>query len=268
MAEEKKSNLEKFIPILIVVVVVMAFGIGVLWQKVSGLEKGGSTTTNNNTGTTATAPTAPPAATLAQIKDLWSKDIIKFGDTSRKVLFVEVSDPSCPFCQIAGGKNPELSTGQFQYVSAGGSYVPPVPEMKKLVDAGKASFAWIYYPGHGNGEMGAKALYCAFDQNRFWQVSDLLMSNAGYNLLNNTIKNDKTQSQALADFLKTAVDPVTLKTCLDSGKYDARLTADTALAEPLFPPQGGTPNFYINATNYDGAQNYTTMKPTVDAALK
>ncbi len=50
----KKSILEKFIPVLLVLIIVLAFGVGVLWQKVQGLEKGG-------TGSTKTpAPTASP----------------------------------------------------------------------------------------------------------------------------------------------------------------------------------------------------------------
>lgn len=117
---------------------------------------------------------------LATIKDLFGKDLIKFGDGNTKVLFVEVSDPSCPYCQIAGGKNATLLAS----FDTSGTYDAPVGEMRKMVDAGQASFVQIYSPGHGHGEMGMKALYCANEQGKFWEVNDLLMSNDGYVLMN------------------------------------------------------------------------------------
>ena len=118
--------------------------------------------------------------TLKTIRGLFDKDLIKFGDASKGILFVEVSDPSCPFCQIAGGKNDTLVKGWDKT----GRYISPVPEMKKLVDQGKAAYVLIYSPGHGNGEMGMKALYCAYEKGKFWEVNDFLMSNDGYVLMN------------------------------------------------------------------------------------
>lgn len=259
----KTSIFEKLVPVLVVLSIGLAFMVGVLWQKVSSLEKGG-------TGTTTTAGTqaqpAAPTVSIDTIKGLFSKDLIKFGDTSRKVLFVEVSDPSCPYCHIAGGLDSPLNTGQFKLVKDGGTYVAPVPEMRKLVDAGKASFVYIYSPGHGNGEMGMKALLCANEKGKFWQAHDLVMADAGYTLLNTTVKNDKTQSQTVADFFKSAVDPAFMKSCLDSGKYDAKLTEETTLAASLGVQ--GTPGFFVNSTNFAGAYSYTDIKSVVDAALK
>ena len=273
MSEVKSSKGIKgirqfFVPTLVVVAIALAFFSGTLWQKVKNLESGSKVE-----NTTAQAPNAAPAAaSLEDIKGIFDKDVIKIGDANRKVLFVEMADPSCPYCHIAGGFNPELSASadtqanRFKYVSDGGKYVPPVPEMKKLVSEGKASYAYIYYPGHGSGEMGMKALYCAAEKGLFWEAHDLLLTNTGYTLLNTTVKNDKTQSQAIANFLKSAVDPVFMKSCLDSGKYDARLASDQELATSLGIQ--GTPNFYVNATNFAGAYSYTDLEPTVNSALQ
>lgn len=261
----KSSIFEKLVPILVVLSIGLAFMVGVLWQKVSNLEKGGSTATT--TGTTQQA--AAPSVSLDTIKGVFSKDVIKFGDANRKVLFVEVVDPSCPYCHVAGGDDAPLASQigtQFKYVSDGGKYQPPVPEMKKLVDSGQASMAFVYYPGHGNGEMGMKALYCANDEGKFWEANTLLMSDAGYSLMNDKVKNDKSQSQAVADFLKSAVDPVKMKSCLDGGKYDSRLASEQSLAQSLAIQ--GTPGFYINAQSFPGAYSWSDMKSAVDAALK
>ena len=254
---------EKFIPVLVILAIGLAFFSGTLWQKVKNLEKGQSTTTVQPTAK------AQPKVSLETIKSLFDKDLIKIGDKDSKVIFVEISDPSCPYCQAAAGLNPTLNNQmgpQFKLVKDGGTYVAPVIEMKKLVDAGKASFVWIYSPGHGNGELGTKALYCANEKGKFWEAQDLLMTSKGYDLLNNTIKNDITKSGTLVTFLKSAVDSTFLKECLDSGKYDARLANDTQIASSL--GFQGTPDFFVNDKNFAGAVSYEQMRSVVDGALK
>jgi len=254
---------EKFIPVLVILAIGLAFFSGTLWQKVKNLEKGQSTTTVQPTAK------AQPKVSLETIKSLFDKDLIKIGDKDSKVIFVEISDPSCPYCQAAAGLNPTLNNQmgpQFKLVKDGGTYVAPVIEMKKLVDAGKASFVWIYSPGHGNGELGTKALYCANEKGKFWEAQDLLMTSKGYDLLNNTIKNDITKSGTLVTFLKSAVDSTFLKECLDSGKYDARLANDTQIASSL--GFQGTPDFFVNDKNFAGAVSYEQMRSVIDGALK
>ena len=262
MSESSSSRLsvfERFVPILVLISVALAFLVGVLWQKVNTLEKGGTTTVpTTNTGTAPVAPTV----TLDQIKEVFSKNVIKIGDDSRKLLVVEIADPSCPWCHVAGGKDTEL----YSQMGVDASYVAPVPELKKLVDEGKASYAYVYYPGHGNGEMGTKAMYCANEKGKFWEAHDLIMSNAGYNLLNNTVKNDKAQSGKMADFLKGVTDSKAMKDCLDSGKYDSVLAENSKLGSELGVT--GTPSFFLNATNFPGAVPFDQMKSAVDEALK
>lgn len=271
MVKEKRGGLlEKLVPVLLIASIALAFFVGVLWQKVSYLE-GSKVTATQQTDTTAQQQKAQdaPKVTIEQIKDLFGKDLIKFGDANKKLLLVEVADPSCPYCHVAAGLNPELNAqvgDRFKLVSDGGTYIAPVAEMKKLVDSGQASYVYIYQNGHGNGEMGQKALYCAYEKGKFWEAHDLLMTNAGYNLLNNTVRNDKAQSQIIADFLKAAVNPAEMKSCLESGKYDQRISGDVAIANSI--GIGGTPGFFINTTNFGGAYNWTDMKSAADAALQ
>lgn len=258
------SLFEKITPFLIVVVILLSFGVGALWQKVSNLEKVKGTTT-----AVQQDEQAQVTVDLDKIKDLFKQDVIKFGDEKRKLLIVEVSDPSCPYCHVATGKNPELNAqvgDRFKLVSDGGTYLAPVPEFKKLIDSKKASFVYLYQNGHGSGEMATKALYCAFEKDKFWEVRDLLYTNAGYNLINNEVKNDKAQAGKLADFLKSAFKAEDMKACLESDKYDARLASDQALAAGL--GVSGTPGFYLNTTNFAGAYSFKDMQTVVDAALK
>jgi protein-disulfide isomerase len=277
MAEKSKQTITVSSSALIflglIIVALVGFG-GYMYGKVGSLEKGTTpTATTTQQGTTAQAvPTSAPLD-INTVKGIFDKNVVKFGDKNRKLLVVEVSDPSCPYCHVANGNDPELAAQigtQFKYVTQGGTYQPPLPEIRKLVDSGQASYAFVYYPGHTSGELAAKALYCAFDQGKFWQAHDLLYSFKGYNLLNDTVHNDKANSGILADFLKGALDATVLKSCLDSGKYDARITDETTLAQStLMDPQGGgTPTFILNTTRFNGAYGWDQMKSAADTALK
>ncbi len=214
----------------------------------------------------AVQPTPAPKPTVTQdaIKALFNDKNITFGDKNSKNLLVEIADPSCPYCHVAAGHNAALNKQigpQFTLVADGGTYIAPVPEMKKLVDGGKAAFVWIYTNGHGSGEMGSKALYCAHEKQNFWPVHDKLMTSEGYDLLNNTVKNDKSKSNELATFLSGATDAVALKSCLDSGRYDSKLAEDSSIAASL--GVNGTPGFFVNTKNFAGAYSWRDMESVV-----
>lgn len=258
-----------------------AIFIGAILISISILMHGGIIKVGNAAKTTTAAPAAPtaqqpaqpaapaaPQVTLEKIKEAFNKAQIKFGDANKKVIALEIADPSCPFCHIAGGFNPALNKqvgSQFAMVADGGSYIPPVPELEKLAKAGKIAFAYIYFPGHGAGEMGAKAMYCAMDQDKFWEVHNRLMTAEGYELVNTTVKNDKTKSQEVANFFSGVANVNDLKSCLDSGKYDARLQEDVAIANSL--GVSGTPGFFINETPFPGAYGYKDMETVINNLL-
>jgi len=268
MAKEEKKNYTTHI--LVALLVVAAFALGSLYTRVKYLEKGTASPTTANVTQTQTPPQpTPPGVTLNQVKDAFNKSLVKFGDANGKLVFIEVADPSCPYCHIAAGLNPGLNKQageRFKLVSDGGTYVAPVPEMKKLLDSGKASFAWIYTPGHGNGEMGTKAMYCAYEKGKFWEVHDKLMTAEGYTFLNDTVKNDKTKSKEVAEFLKSVFNASDMQKCLESGKYDGQLQADISTATNIGVQ--GTPGFFINDTKFAGAYSYKDMQSAVDSALK
>ncbi len=210
-----------------------------------------------------------PVVDIELVKKSFSDAVIKFGDTSKKVIFLEVSDPSCPYCQIAEGYNNELNNGagdRFKMVEDGGNYLAPGKEMKKLVESGDAAFAMIYRNGHGNGEVAMKALYCAFKEGKFWEAKELLFSSKGYSLINDTVKNDMTKTGLMADFLASAVNSKTMKSCLDGNEFKDQLKKDTDISTTL--GVSGTPGFFVNDKMYSGAYSFTDMKPIVDAALQ
>ncbi len=253
-----------YTPLLVVILLIGSFFLGTLITKVQYLEKQ-ATQQAAGTQTGQAQPNAPqqqqpPTVNLDTIKALFTDKNITFGNKNSKNLIVEIADPSCPYCSIAAGHNPELNKqagNQFLLVADGGTYVPPVPEIKKLVDDGKAAFVWLYSPGHGNGEMGTKAMYCAHEKGKFWPVHDKLMTKEGYDLLNNQVKNDKTKAGDLATFLSEVSDQNEMKKCLESSKYDGKTSEDAATAGSLGVT--GTPGFFINTSRFPGAYSWKDM---------
>lgn len=209
---------------------------------------------------------------IAKVKALFKKGNITFGDAKAKLLIAEFADPSCPFCNVAAGVSPEIAESmdpqgkRFFWVSNGGSYVPPVQEIKKLVDDGKASYVNLYANGHGAGEIAAQALYCSYEQGKFWEAHGLLYSKAGYDLINNEVKNDKANISKIVAFLGDAMDSAKIDSCLTSAKYEKKIAEDMTTVQDI--GFSGTPMYIVNTQKFPGAYSFTDMKPAIDAALK
>lgn len=257
----KIDSLAKNIQTLTYLVIFLIVAVGILFVKDYVSPKAPSETVAQQE-TTVTPET--PKVTLEQIKKLFTKGNLYFGNKNSKNLLVMVSDPSCPYCQIATGENPELNKeagSQFLLEEDGGTYIAPVVKMRELVDQGKAAFVWLYQNGHNNGEMATKALYCAHEQGKFWEAHDLIMSNDGYTLINEVVQNDPEKASDLAGFLAEIVDSNQLQTCLESGKYDQKISKDMATSASL--GVNGTPGFFVNTVNFAGAYSWADMQSSV-----
>lgn len=268
-AETKSSGPPYILILLLMAVSFLAgylfFKANSLQEKIDSLQAGGG-----NAQPQAAAPQQPAQeVSLDTVKSMFSKDYISFGDADRDILFVEISDPSCPYCHIAAGQNPELSkqaSPQFQYVSDGGTYRPPLTEMRKLVDEGKASYVTIFGNGHGNGFLTMEALYCANEQGKFWEAHDKAMSNEGYTVINEQVQNDRAKIPDLVAFLADSVkDKDGLTKCLEDGKYTETIKRDEGMGASL--AFQGTPHFIVNTKIFGGAQNYDAIEPAVEELL-
>jgi protein-disulfide isomerase len=252
-----------FVVLVAAMIGYMAYKVQTLETKLKETETKAAAAAANPGG--AAQPTLPPVD-MSKVKGLFRPENIAFGDANRKILFVEFADPSCQFCHIAAGKNEEFtSSGQFQTVEKGGSYVPPVPEIRKLVEAGKASYVLVYASGRGNGELAAAALYCADERGDFWAVHDLLYTSKGYELINNEVKNDKTKAAKLASFLASVTNKSAMQQCLSSGKYERKLAQDMQLAQAM--GYGGTPTYFVNDQRFPGAYSFTEMEEAIRKLL-
>ncbi|MCP3663864.1 MAG: thioredoxin domain-containing protein [Gammaproteobacteria bacterium] len=127
-----------------------------------------------------------------------------YGDPKAPITIVEYSDFECPYCKT------------FH------------PTVKKVVDANPGKVNWVYrhFPlgFHNPGaQKQAEATECAAVQggdDAFWKMTDLIYERTTSNGKGFAI--DKLVP--LAE--EIGLDSATFKTCLDSGKMEARVLAD------------------------------------------
>jgi protein-disulfide isomerase len=234
---------DKLLPGLLVIIVLMAFAMGVMWTKLQSLEKG-SVTTNTNT---QAAVNNPPAAapTPAKLSDQQFQELITSGDapvmgnTNAKVTIVEFSDLQCPFCKSFADQT--------------------LPQIKKdYIDTGKVKLIYRHYPLrslHPFAYQSALASECAKEQGKFWEFHD------------ETYKNQATlSSDSIKQFAKTiGLNTAKFNACLDSEKYKDVVTADESLGNGV--GVSGTPAFFVNGTLIGGAQPFDNFKTVIEAAL-
>jgi len=245
--------------LMVILLVVGAYFLGVYKTKSEMLASGAANTVAQ-VGQQPQQQAPVTSVDMEKIKGLFDGKHITFGKKDAKTIITEVSDTSCPFCHIAGGLHPELNgtSAQFKLVKDGGTYVAPVAEIKKLVESGDASFVFLYSNGHGNGEVGAQALYCAHDQGKFWEAHDILMTKAGYDLINEVVKNDLTKSSELVKLVAGVLDGKKLQSCLDSKKYEKQPAEEMAFVQGL--GFGATPTFFVNDKVVEGAQPWSAFE--------
>jgi protein-disulfide isomerase len=175
------------------------------------------------------------------------------GNAAAKVTLVEVSDYHCPFC-----RRQNLQT------------MPQV--LAEYVNSGKVRYAFIDYPIaqlHPDAFKSHEAAACAGDQGKYWQMHDLLFTNAPA----------REASQLTANAGMLGVDTKKFEACLNDGKggpHAPTIRASIARMQQLgvdgtplvligLTPPPGTP-MKVLASVY-GAKPYPEFKTALDQVL-
>ena len=233
---------------LVFVVVIFAFILGMLTNKVLYLENQVKTNANANTAAQANPqaaiPTAVPPPAVVKVDN---GHLPLKGDSNAKVTIVEFSDFQCPFCK--------------QYFDQTDSQI-----QDQYVKTGKVKFAYRQFPLtsiHPNAEKAAEAAECANEQNQFWNFHDQLFQNQ-----------DTWAPMAAADAENSFVDyatqlgmdPDQFRSCIDTDKYKKVVDDDEAAGTKV--QVDGTPAFFINGNRLVGAQPFSEFQKVIDAELK
>ncbi len=253
MAEKEAPKKNYITYVLVGLLVVAAFAIGSLYQKVSMLEKGLGTG-NQQTAQGVAAPTQPPKPVTL------SKDDPSQGDKNAKVTVVEFADFQCPYCGAYSGLDAQTVKAMQGQDS---SWQPVEPNLvKDYVNTGKVRFVWKDYPFLGQESIwSGEAARCAQDQGKFWEYHDYLYSHQqGEN--QGAFSKDNLKKFAVALKLNTA----DFNKCLDSDKYLKTMQDAQTYGQSV--GVSGTPATFVNGQLVSGAVPYSQIKPMIDAALK
>jgi protein-disulfide isomerase len=166
------------------------------------------------------------------------------GDPNAPVKIIEYSDFQCPYC------------GRFT-----------LDTEQQLIDAYVAT-GKVYFEYHSFGEFigaesmrSAEAAYCAGDQNKFWEMHDIIFANQ-----NGDNQGAFTDKRLTAFAKKLGLDMGTFNDCFTNGKYANQVKQDGVAGQ-----QAGvkaTPSFTINGKLIEGAQPFSAFKTEIDALLK
>lgn len=164
------------------------------------------------------------------------------GNPNAPVKVVEYADYQCPAC---------LAFETTYYTTL----------VKNYIDTGKVFFTYLPFRVIGpESDAAAQAAFCAGDQNKYWQMHDILFANQGAeNSGQFTDRRLKAMAQAVG------LDMNQFNSCYDSHKYASQVAADQTAAESL--NLNSTPSFTINGkvTPWTSQDQIMTA---IDAALQ
>lgn len=228
---------------LITTIIIFAFLLGMLTNKVLYLENAVKTASKAQTNQAAApAPTEPPAVVKVD-----NGHLPLLGNANAKVTVVEFSDFQCPFCKsFFDNTSPQLND--------------------TYIKTGKIKFAYRQFPLtsiHPNAQISAEASECAEEQNRFWEYHDTLFKNqetwtplSGTDVIN-----------SLTDLAgQVGMDTNQFSTCLSTHKYKSVVDADESAGSAV--GVNGTPTFFVNGHRLVGAVPFDQFKTLIDQELK
>jgi len=232
---------------LVIVLVVAAFVIGFLFNKVQTLEKIPSVANNNPQGAAAPQQPPEPKGNLDAMPKITGEDHIR-GDKNADILLVNYSDFECPFCK------------RFH------------PTMQQIMKEYGNKVAWVYrhFPlsFHVNAQKEAEASECAAElggNEAFWKYTDAIYEKT-------TSNGTGFALDALVPLAKElGINESKFKQCLDSGKYAKHVQEDMAGGSAA--GVSGTPGTIIVTKNgkkdlINGALPFEQAKQQIDALLK
>lgn len=108
---------------------------------------------------------------------------------------------------------------------------------------------------HANAERAAEASLCAADQNRFWEMHDLLFEN----------QKELTEENILGQAKRLELDAEKFRACLTGSIHRSDVKAD--LRAGAAAGTDSTPSLFINGLYLSGGQPYDAVAAVIDLEL-
>lgn len=231
---------------LVLTLIVFAFFLGLLTNKVIYLEQQVKNTTvaaaAGAQNPQAAAPTPPPV-----VDNLSEGQLPILGNKDAKVTMIEFSDFQCPFCK--------------SYFDTTAAQIND-----KYIKTGKVKFAYRYFPLtsiHPNAQKSAEAAACANDQGQFWAYHDVLFKNQD-------TWGPKAAADAANDFIAYAgqvgLNTDQFQSCLSNSNDADKINSD--VTDATAAQVDATPTFFINGVRVTGAVPFAQLQQVIEEQLK
>ncbi len=252
--DKEKNNRNHINYLLVVALVVAAFIIGNLYNRLKTLEKDNNMANKNVAGQNP-EPTVPQKIDISL-----NDDDPSIGAKDAKVTLIVFSDFLCPYCAAYSGENANMVSVMQNRDS---SWQAPLSGIiKNYVQTNKVRLVWKDLPFHGDESIIVHAAArCAHDQDKFWEYHNKLFSLYGGD---NKEAYSKDNLKKYAQELK--LDEKIFNSCLDSMKYEAKMKEAVTYAQSK--GIDGTPATLVNGKLFSGAYSYSAFAAAIDEELK
>ena len=231
----------KVLGIIIVLVAIASFLGGATFTQYQ--QKGAGPKAGVTPSPTAQQPTEPAEVLGAEdFNKITSGGAAVKGEENAVITIVEFSEYECPFCK--------------RYVDE---------TYPQILDEYGEKIRYVFHdyplPFHTHAQKMAEVARCAGEQDKYWQMHDLLFKNR------ETWVNKEDASADITGYAKSlGLDLEKFNSCLDSGKYTQAVKDDMALGQTVGVQ--GTPTFFINGKRLVGAQPFESFKAIIEEELK
>jgi len=181
-----------------------------------------------------------------QIAEATIDDDAVLGDVNAPVTIIEFSDYQCPFCKDFWDETLPSIIGEY-------------------VSTGKVKFVYRDFPlsSHPLALPFAEAAECAGDQDKYWDMHDMIFGEQ-VKLADGLLDSiDVTDLSVWAGDLEMDVDE--FETCMEDRKYLEEIQKD--FSDGTAAGVTGTPSFFINGEMIRGALPFEAFKTVIEEKL-